>query len=408
MKHFLEMGQKIRLAGIGIFKVGFSAISVTDPDNCTASTITSRRILFQPEPLVKVFLLENAQINFAFCSLIRNFAGKSMFMHWKLVILFLLLATAATAQNRDHQMMATVDSVLATRYYKTSYDTNYVVRPDGRLTLKVRLNQSGDDFNVRGDKDGVRSKADLSTNHKTTVSIGASYRGISASLAINPAKMSGIYKDYELNLAYYSSRLSLDASYHRSTTLSGDTQRGDNVGYLAAGDVKMTMVNLAGYYVFNHRRFSYPAAFTQSYIQRCSAGSWLAGISYQGGSIETTAELKKRMPDAPDLDIHIGLLGLGGGYAYSWVLGGRWLLHFSMLPTVVVYNHNYMTVNGVRKDAPHLGLSMIFNERAAVVCNISPRYFAGATLTMSNSIFDNDVMVNQNKWRAQAFIGMRL
>ena len=49
MKHFLEMGQKIRLAGIGIFKVGFSSIGVTDPDNCTVSTITSRRVLFQPE-----------------------------------------------------------------------------------------------------------------------------------------------------------------------------------------------------------------------------------------------------------------------------------------------------------------------------------------------------------------------
>ena len=49
MKHFLEMGQKIRLAGIGIFKVGFSSIGVTDPNNCTASTITSRRVLFQPE-----------------------------------------------------------------------------------------------------------------------------------------------------------------------------------------------------------------------------------------------------------------------------------------------------------------------------------------------------------------------
>ena len=49
MKHFLEMGQKIRLAGIGIFKVGFSAIGVTDSDDCTASTITSRRVLFQPE-----------------------------------------------------------------------------------------------------------------------------------------------------------------------------------------------------------------------------------------------------------------------------------------------------------------------------------------------------------------------
>ena len=49
MKHFLEMGQKIRLAGIGIFKVGFSSIGVTNIDDCNAQTITSRRVLFQPE-----------------------------------------------------------------------------------------------------------------------------------------------------------------------------------------------------------------------------------------------------------------------------------------------------------------------------------------------------------------------
>ena len=49
MKHFFEMGQKVRLAGIGIFKVGFSSIGVTKADDCTASTITSRRVLFQPE-----------------------------------------------------------------------------------------------------------------------------------------------------------------------------------------------------------------------------------------------------------------------------------------------------------------------------------------------------------------------
>lgn len=49
MKHFLGMGQKIRLAGIGIFKVGFSSIGVSKAEDCTASTITSRRVLFQPE-----------------------------------------------------------------------------------------------------------------------------------------------------------------------------------------------------------------------------------------------------------------------------------------------------------------------------------------------------------------------
>ena len=52
---------------------------------------------------------------------------------------------------------------------------------------------------------------------------------------------------------------------------------------------------------------------------------------------------------------------------------------------------------------------MIFNERAAIVHYFSPRYFAGITLAMNNSIFDDDiVVVNQNKWRARAFFGLRL
>ena len=49
MKHFLEMGQKIKLAGIGIFKVGFSSIGVENLEDCTAATISTRRVLFQPE-----------------------------------------------------------------------------------------------------------------------------------------------------------------------------------------------------------------------------------------------------------------------------------------------------------------------------------------------------------------------
>ena len=53
--------------------------------------------------------------------------------------------------------------------------------------------------------------------------------------------------------------------------------------------------------------------------------------------------------------------------------------------------------------------NMIFNERAAIVYNISPHYFTGATLVMNNSVFDDDVViVNQNKWRARAFLGLRL
>lgn len=319
-------------------------------------------------------------------------------------------ATSLSAQTLSQaERRARMDSVLTLRYYKTPYDTNYVVRPEGRLTLKVRMNQTGNTFHARGTVNDIFAKADLSTSHKTTFSLAANYRGIGVGLAINPWKWGGIYKDYEFNLNYYSSRLSLDLSYQRSESLAGNMLFDNEPKHLEQGDATMKVLNMAAYYTFNHRRFSFPAAFTQSYIQRRSAGSWLAGISYQGGSIKTTDDLLARNPNAPETRIYVGHFGIGGGYGYNWVLGSRWLLHFSILPTFVVYNRNNMTVRGQRKEAERMRFNMIFNERAAVVYQFSPRYFTGATLVMNNSVFADDrVVVNQNKWRARAFFGMRL
>lgn len=318
--------------------------------------------------------------------------------------------TGAHAQKRNRQQRKEhLDSLLTARYYRTPYDTNCVVRPEGRLTLKVNLNHTGNNFHVKGTIDDIYTKADLETSHKTTVSIGASYRGLSASLAINPAKLRGAYKDYELNFSYNSSRLCFDLSYQRSETLSGDIERGERVLRMEPGDVTLNMIYIAGYYVFNHRRFSFPAAFSQSYVQRRSAGSWLAGICYQGGNIKTTDDLKERSPESPDTRIYIGHLGIGGGYGYNLVFGKKCLLHLSVLPTFVIYNRNNMTINDVRKDAPHMRFNMIFNGRAAFVYNFSPRYFAGATLVMNSSVFDDHVvLVNQSKWRARATFGLRL
>ena len=324
-------------------------------------------------------------------------------------VLFLICCLCDVhAGNRLKRLWTRIDSLLAERYYKTHYDTNYVARPDGKLTLKLKVNQTGNSLHAKGTINDVWSRADLKTSYKTTISIGAAYRGIAASYAINPAKLGGSYNDYELNISYYGSRLSLDASYQKSTSMLGSIQR-NGTSRMEAGDVTMKVYNVAAYYCFNHRKFSFPAAFNQSYIQRRSAGSWLAGISYQGGRIETREELKARNPNAPDVSIKAGHLGIGGGYGYNLVLGRKWLLHLSLLPTFVVYNHNKLTINGESRHSHRMHFNMIFNERAAVICNISPRWFTGATLVMSNSVFDDKaVVVNQNKWVARAFVGMRL
>jgi len=348
-------------------------------------------------------------------------ADCNVFAKMKTFLLIVLLSAATSAANaqsdvpgdtviQKESIWKRVSDKLGTRYYNSKYDSAYVIRPEGKgLTLKVRMNQTGNTFHAKGTVNGVYSKTDLSTNHKTTFSLAASYRGIGAAVAINPAKWSGTYNDYELNLNYYGSRFSLDLSYQRSESLSGDFHGDGGDKRLESDESTLKVLNLVAYYTFNHRRFSYPAAFTQSYIQRRSAGSWLLGISYQGGSIRTNDEvLKQRSSDAPETTIKFGHIGLGGGYGYNLVLGRKWLLHLSMLPTVVVYNRNKLILNGEQIEARHVRFNMIFNERLAIVHNFSQRFFAGATLVMNNSVFDDkNVVINQNKWRARAFLGMR-
>ena len=111
--------------------------------------------------------------------------------------MLLAMASNVVAQKLTQaERRARLDSVLTARYFRSPYDTNYVIRPEGKLTLKVRFNQTGNDFHAKGTVNDIYSKADLKTSQKTTMSIGASYRGISAAVAVNPGKLKGIYKDY--------------------------------------------------------------------------------------------------------------------------------------------------------------------------------------------------------------------
>ena len=299
---------------------------------------------------------------------------------------------------------------LSNSYFKSKYDTNYVVRPKEKWLLRLLGNYAGNYIHAKGTVNGVYSKYDLHTKKNTTIGLEVNYCDLAVSLMLNPAKMRGDYDDYEFNFEYHGNQISFDINYLRSTSLTGDMKLG-NIDHLDENGLRMNVVNVAAYYTFSHRRFSFPAALYQNYYQRRSAGSWLAGASFQGGSIKTTDELKERSPQAPEVHLTFANVALGGGYGYNLVLGqhSQWLLHLSAVPSVVVYKHNRLTVNNDEKRDHGLSFNMIFNERASVVYHFSPRYLAGASIMMSNSIFDNDkVTVNQNKWLARAFFGLRL
>ena len=326
----------------------------------------------------------------------------------RLILFFCLFASLPVIAQES--LGKKLDSKLSERYYKSSYDSTYVVRPKEKWLLKPSVNQTGTSIHAKGTVNDVWSRYDLRTKYQTTISMEVDYCDIALALSLNPAKMRGTYDDYEFTFEYHSNMISFDLDYQRASSLTGDIHFA-NIDYLDEDGLNMKIFNLTAYYTFNHRRFSFPAAFYQNYHQLRSAGSWLAGLNFQSGSIRTTEELKARTPEAPDVHITAAHVGIGGGYGYNLVLGqkSQWLFHFSMVPTIVVNNHNRLTVNGERLAAKQMRLNMIFNERAAIVYHFSSKYFTGANLMMSNSIFDDKaVVINQNKYLARAFVGIRL
>ena len=144
-----------------------------------------------------------------------------------------------------------LDDKLSKRYYKSSYDTTYVVRPQEKWLLKPSVNQTGTSIHAKGTVNDVWSKYDLKTKYQTTLSMEVDYCDIALALSINPAKMAGKYDDYEFTFEYHGNQVSFDLDYQRATSLTGDINLGD-IDHMDEDALNMKVFNLAAYYTFNH------------------------------------------------------------------------------------------------------------------------------------------------------------
>lgn len=152
----------------------------------------------------------------------------------------------------------------------------------------------------------------------------------------------------EYDLSLYSSMLGLDIYYRKTgndykirqlylgKNIDTEPIRGTNFGGLTS-----TIKGFNLYYIFNHRRFSYPAAFSQSTIQRRSAGSPLLGIGYTQHTLtvdwnELNDVIKERLGNRVSSspidstlmfsEVKYTDVSVSGGYAYNWVFAHNWVL----------------------------------------------------------------------------------
>ena len=150
------------------------------------------------------------------------------------------------------------------------------------------------------------------------------------------------------DFSLYSSQIGVDLFYRRTGNnyKLRDANLFGNYGKSLEGvqfdGLKSGITGFNFYYIFNHGKFSYPAAFSQSTIQKISCGSWLAGIGYTKNTIELDYEKLQALIDdhlgTGSLSLDSGLMfrkveyndySLSCGYAYNWVFAKNWLLGLS-------------------------------------------------------------------------------
>ena len=168
-----------------------------------------------------------------------------------------------------------------------------------------------------------------------------------------------------------------------------------------------------GYFVFNHRRFSYPAAFTQSYRQKRSCGSVVVGMSYNYEELKLDTEA---LPE--EVRTYVGAseyahrltmqnLNVNAGYAYNWVISRRWMVHGTLMPTVSVFKKSRLAFeeHTERLNVDKFNLGCIFRFSTLWDCN---RRFGGFTAVMTlNNPSRRPVDIGDMYLRTRAFYGFR-
>ena len=203
-------------------------------------------------------------------------------------------------------------------------------------------------------------------------------------------------KSVQFNLSLYSARIGADLVYVKNTGnfyfndidgfegVNRNALRGTSFGGLSTYNLS---VNL--YYVFNHRHFSYPAAYSQSTVQRRSAGSFLLGLRYDQSRCDFNYnDLPTVLTD--DERLFDGFKGaaydhrnysVSFGYAYNWTPLRNLLVSASVMPSLGyrLQRGEHFELDRQRVWTNVKNLNIDFINRAAVVWN-NGRLFVGTSV----------------------------
>lgn len=239
----------------------------------------------------------------------------------------------------------------------------------------------------------------------------------------------------EFDLSLYSSLLGIDL-FWRQTGNDYHVQRMNLGEHINCAPIhktpfdgfKSSIKGFNLYYIFNHRRFSYPAAYSQSTVQRRSAGSMLLGIGYTEHELEVNwdkltslvdEKLNKNLTDGetPEAKIDSSLMfskvkysdvNVTCGYAYNWVFAKNWLFNAS-LSVGVAYNRSKSDNESEHLDITNFSFKNVNLDgigRFGVVWNNTHWYAGASTIIHSYNYKKKQFSTNNSFGSLNIYVGV--
>ena len=284
----------------------------------------------------------------------------------RILFLSLFVSLSAAAQNeavtdslpQEQKKHATLGSRLRELQQflddkaRKKVDPNYIEVPDKPWKVNLRYKENIVDVDIDNTTEypGTNDYSDWKLCFEppvgSSIGVRVGYRGLGISFSKSLAKNAGRYFSISCAGARYgfnfrlrrfsTSDVRLEATDYEEGKAPVDTTV---VGNMPA-PVWIRSVYINGYYVFNGRKYSQSAAYNQSVIQRRSAGSFLAGLTWYQSSFDYSdiqnGEFMLLSHNVNRIKLHQANLGFG--YGYNFVPFRGFVVNAMAMPTVSLYN----------------------------------------------------------------------
>ena len=286
------------------------------------------------------------------------------------------------------------------RFFNTT-DHDYVVGTGHRWKARLVNENWTDSYALRFKEQGqtMRMLSDLNTNLGAYIHYMAVSVGYSVDMKTIFGGKSTDHSRFETNFNCALFNFDLYYTHNEGTYIRQFTafDRGHLIKKYFPG-TEMNNFGISLYYFFNNKRYSQGAAYNFSKIQKRSAGSFIAGLSYSNLNIYMNfdtldPELKPLYPFPTErLRFHYHSYCALFGYGYNWVWHPKWLFNVTALPSIG-WNHGYEDSSEGSGNSLSLNIqgraSLTYNHRAlfaSVMAKITGNWYNSSRLSLFNAI----------------------